>query len=369
VIAAGISNGGGVVLRALEVDRGPPQTRWFDGAVAIEPSVAVRGAGRPLYDYATLASLLQPCAVLAEPDTGVPALAVGAAARAPLEAWCADLAAAGDVSGTDTAARAADARQRLLAAGFGPESLALGALNVATQLWPAIGATYAAALSRAAPGAMPCGLGFAYVGAAGAPRAATDVEWARLYADSNGIPPTGGVALLRQGPDALSVAAAQLPGTARCLRRLFDGPRGRDAALARGLAEIEVEGSAGARPVVVVHGRADSLVLPVHSSRPWVAAALRAAGPGGELRYYELVHAQHFDAFIGLPGMASRYVPTQPWLLAAMDRVHARLSGGAALPPSQVLRARPGQPFGGFPQRPQRDDLIVLRGRTLSVPE
>lgn len=236
MIAAGISNGGGVVLRALEVDRGPPQTRWFDGAVAIEPSVAVRGAGRPLYDYATLASLLQPCAVLAEPDTGVPALAVGGAARAPLEAWCADLAAAGDVGGADTAA------------------------------W-------------AAPGAMPCGLGFAYVDAAGSPRTATDAEWARLYADSNGIPPTGGIALLRQDPDVLSVAAA-----------------------------------------------------------------LRAAG--AELRYYELVHAQHFDAFIGLPGMASRHVPTQPWLLAAMDRVHARLSGGAALPPSQVLR-----------------------GRTLSVPE
>ena len=60
VIAVGISNGGGAVLRAAET-----ADTLFDAVVAGEPNVHVDGhGGRSLYDYATEAALLMPCARL-----------------------------------------------------------------------------------------------------------------------------------------------------------------------------------------------------------------------------------------------------------------------------------------------------------------
>ena len=57
VIAVGISNGGGAVLRAAEADGDD----WLDAVVAGAPNITVAGA-RPLYDYTTEAALLMPCA-------------------------------------------------------------------------------------------------------------------------------------------------------------------------------------------------------------------------------------------------------------------------------------------------------------------
>ena len=84
VIAAGVSNGGGTVLRALERD----QAGWISGALACEPNTMVAGrtdgleihyggrrlkdAGIALCDYSGLHYLYQPCAVLAEGDSAAP---------------------------------------------------------------------------------------------------------------------------------------------------------------------------------------------------------------------------------------------------------------------------------------------------------
>ena len=235
VIASGISNGGAVVLRALELDRGPARDRWFDAAVVSEPNAIVAAAMprlalagqaqagqaqagqgqagqgnagpglagqaaprtvavRSLLDYATLQGLLQPCAVLAETDAAAPFAALTTANRAFHEAWCADLAAHGEVGGSSVETRAADARSRLLEAGIGPGALRLGHFNVQSQLWLSIAVTYLNAAARASVAEAPCGLGFAaVVDARGAPRALTDEEWARLYADGTGIPPTAGI--------------------------------------------------------------------------------------------------------------------------------------------------------------------------------
>src|SRR3546814_11117735 len=53
VIAVGISNGGGAVLRAAELDGD-----WLDAVVAGGPNVYVE-VGRPPYDFPTAAALLQ----------------------------------------------------------------------------------------------------------------------------------------------------------------------------------------------------------------------------------------------------------------------------------------------------------------------
>ncbi len=352
VIAAGISNGGGAVLRALELDR----QGFFDAGVAAEPNVAVEAVAgeiavrqggavqrfrvRGLYDYGSLHGVLQPCAVLAETDPAVPLAAALARSKGMNEAWCADLVRAADISGIDAASQPREARTQLLAAGVHPDALRLGVLNLQSVLWLSVTASYASAYQRAAPGAAPCGLSFAALDAAGRPRALDGLELARVFSDLNGIAPGAGIGIVRAGPEgARSALAAALPDTARCLRGLLP-------TVQPGIAQIQMSADPGRRPVVLLHGRDDGLVSVNHSSRAYATAHWRRGAAAGELRYYEIRHAQHFDAFLPLPGMRGRYVPMQPLLNAALEAVYARLTSGTALPPSQAvsgaLRAEPG---------------------------
>jgi hydroxybutyrate-dimer hydrolase len=127
----------------------------------------------------------------------------------------------------------------------------------------------------------------------------------------------------------------------QCLRALWDD----DARLREGIAATRAGPPSAGLPVVVIHGTADGLVPMAFSSAPYVAAA-RAAGR--DVRYWQVTNAQHFDAFLGLPDYAARYVPLLPYVHAALDRVSAHLDGGAALPADAVIHARPrgvGQPL------------------------
>ena len=59
IIAVGVSNGGGAVLRAAE-----SKDKWLDGVVAISPNIwSAKSGGRALYDYSTDAALWMPCAM------------------------------------------------------------------------------------------------------------------------------------------------------------------------------------------------------------------------------------------------------------------------------------------------------------------
>ena len=129
------------------------------------------------------------------------------------------------------------------------------------------------------------------------------------------------------------------------------------------------------RPVAIVHGRADALIQVNHSSRAYYALA-RSQGATG-LRYYEVQHAQHFDGYLGLPGMGERYVPLNAWLERALTLVDANLRQGEALPASQVVRSRPrgaGLPtlteshLGRLAADPGAD-AVLFDGVRLTVPE
>lgn len=318
IIAAGISNGGGAVLQALEADRG----RFFDGAVASEPNVLVAGAPT-LYDYATLHALLQPCAVLAEDLARIPLGSMVAVGSARHRAWCERLAADGTVEGSDVIAQAADARRRLLASGIGPEGLRLGAVNLQLNLWTAVAATYAQSYLRRTPADAACGIAFSAIDAAGRPRALSDAERLALFSDGTGIAPTGGIQIT-VGGDAAQAAAYDL---ARCLRTLAS----RTEPAAR---QAQLKGRTGARPVVVLHGRADGLVPIGHSSRPYAALA---AAKNPHFRFVEVVRGQHFDALLSLPGMRPDHVPMQPAVDRALDDVRRFLEEGVALPPSATI--------------------------------
>lgn len=403
VIAAGISNGGGTVLRAVEKDR----AGWIDGAIALEPNaivhgrtagVTIGGGGRrvqdfgvALYDYTALHYLYQPCAMLVESDASAPFAAQLAPARPKYEQWCRDLQARGFLPAGDVATAARAARERLRENGILDEGLRLGAFNVALTLWPAITSTYSWAYARYPAWQPPCGVSFAPVDATGRPRGLTEEESVRLFADGTGVAPTGGVMLVAEGADgqrrfanegsvdlAICMAPDRVLDHAR--RSELSLPAGRDELLARvraGQEEIVMTARTGNRPVIVLHGRADSLVPVNHTSRAYYAVNQRDRGERDELRYYELQHGQHFDAFLGLPGFGEHYVPMQAWMLRSFDAMYARLKQGTPLPPSQVLRSKPRATLaasiddgnlGQLRASPGADEIRFEKG-VLHVPE
>lgn len=328
VIAVGISNGGGAVLRAAELEGD-----WLDAVVAGEPNVFVDAPGaRSLYDYTTEAALLMPCAQLHLEGLPQPPLT---AQVAPLwAARCASLAAAGLVEGGDTAAQARSAYERMLAGGWTEGAIRAGALSTGFDLWRAVAATYASAYGRYGVGGHPCGLGFAAQTPEFRPRTATAAEQAAWWSDASGIPPGAGVGLV---DPALAPPDFGLAGL-QCLRALHDGD-GEDARRVQaGIAGTRAQLPRHGFPVVVVHGTDDGLVPMAFSSTPYVAAAQAA---GRDVRFWQVRNAQHFDGFLGLPDYAARYVPLLPYVYAALDRVAAHLDGAGALPADAVIATTP----------------------------
>ncbi|MDQ3495154.1 MAG: D-(-)-3-hydroxybutyrate oligomer hydrolase [Pseudomonadota bacterium] len=328
VIATGISNGGGAVLRAAELDGG-----WLDAVVAGEPNVYVDShQGRALYDYTTEAALLMPCALLHLEGLPQPPLS---ARVAPF--WtqrCASLKDAGLTQGNDTAAQAKSSYDQLRANGWTDEALRAGALSAGFDLWRAVAVTYASTYGRYGVGEHPCGYSFAAQAAEGSPRAATAAQRAAWGAESSGIPPGAGVGIV---DTQLAAPDFTLPGL-QCLRALWNG-QGTDAdRLRQGVAEIRAAPPREGLPVVVIHGTDDGPVPMAFTSAPYVAMAQAA---GRDVRYWQVRNAQHFDAFLGLPDYAARYVPLLPYMYAALDRVWAHLDGGVPLPGDAVIQTVP----------------------------
>ncbi len=126
VIASSVSNGAGAALAAAELDTqglisgvavGEPQIQLVpDARLSVRRGNSVlAGTGKPLYDYTTLANLLQPCAALASPATNVfntinPVIAANR---------CAVLKANGLVIGNTTAEQAGSAMATLVQAQAG----------------------------------------------------------------------------------------------------------------------------------------------------------------------------------------------------------------------------------------------------------
>ena len=406
VLAAGTSNGGAAVLRALERDR----AGWISGAVVLEPNAVVSGrtgglsieyggrrlsdSGIGLYDYTSLHFLYQPCAVLAEHDAGAPFYAETERRRPELEAWCRTLQTEGVLPAGPIERAATAAREALLAAGILPAALALGHFNIATHLWSAITTVYASAYARLPPWQPPCGVGFAATDADGRVRALNDAEAASLWADGNGIPPTMSIALVSRGADgerraANSGSAAEALAFApdRILAHapaaLAALPPGRSellAAVRAGQDEVVMTARLGNRPVMIFHGRADGLIPVNHSSRAYYAINQRDRGGRDELKYYEVEHGNHFDAVLALPGFANGYVPLQVWMVRGLALLIERLRSGSLLPPSQVLRSRPramvagvalplGEEHVGTLRADPGRDAITFRDGVLSIPD
>lgn len=317
VIAVGISNGGGAVLRAAELDGD-----WLDAAVVAEPNIFADAKGsRALYDYTTEAALLMPCAL---PQLGLPAV--------PDQAQrCANAVQAGLIAGADLPAQQKAAYDALHASGWTDEALRAGSLSVMFDLWRAVAVTYASAYGRYAAGEAPCGHSFAAVNADRSARASSAAERAAWWAEASGIPPGAAVNIVDKDPAAALAAL-------NCLRQLWSGDDAAAQRVKKGIAETRAGLPRQGLPLIIVHGLDDGLVPPAFSSAPYVAAAKAA---GRDVRYWQVKHAQHFDAFLGLPQFGALYLPLLPYVYNALDRVDAHLDGAAALPADAVIATTP----------------------------
>ena len=326
ILAVGVSNGGGAVLRAAEL----PDT-GIDAVVAVSPNIQRAGSGRALYDYSTEAALWMPCALNAAAYDGV-LLARPNGGRSPAgDARCASLRKLGWLQADEPAAQAEAAREHLLSTGWTDEALAAGVLSVNFDLWRAVNATYASAYARTGVDAMPCGFSFAVAGPDGQPRAPTAAERAAWWSDASGIPPGNGIAL-RGGvePGADPTLAGNL-----CLRALWDDAA---SAVRAGIAATEATTPRAGLPVIVVHGADDGLVPEAFSGD---AYARLSAHDGATLRYWRVRNAQHFDAFLGLPVLSARYVPMLPYGYRALDAAWKHVTEGAPLPADAEFNTTP----------------------------
>ena len=366
VVASSVSNGGGASVLAAEQDR------WglIDGVAVSEPNVNPRptrrfsirqGDGKPLfrhsrslYDYSTALHLYQGCASLDPAVRDIAPFNFGAS-----EAICDTLAQAGLVEGDTTDERAASA-QAILNDHFGilPEQNLLMPAHWFFQIPQAIAVTYANAYSRSSVLDNACGYSFAAADPDGVPAPLPTAQANALYGTSGGIPPTGGVALINNlapGGALRSLISTPDQNThgALCLRSLGVG---RDAAsgnrltsdlkvlsrrVQHGITEVRANGRLNGRPTIFVTGRSDAILPPNHTSRAYFGLNRLREGRRSQLRYYEVVNAQHLDLLNGFAGFDARYVPLHVYFVQAVELMLDHLRHGSPLPPSQVVRTLP----------------------------
>lgn len=392
VIAASVSNGGGAALAAAEQDT----DNLIDAVVVGEPQVnpqssaslvikrggtAVAAFGKPLFDYTTLAYLLQPCAAYATAAAGSPfqSSVTNTLSQPFATNRCAELASAGLISGTSFQAQADDALAKLHAAGWEAESDLLHASMFAFAT-PAIAVTYANAYAKASVTDNLCGYSFATTNATtGVPEAAATSPMAKIFGNGNGIPPISGVVDLvynnaSGGPVRHSLANNDFAYTgASCLRDLYVN----NATVAASVAAIKVSGNLKHKPAIIVHGRSDALVPVNNSSRTYFGLNRIAEGSQSKLSYIEVTNAQHFDAFVAFAGFNDKFIPMHYYNVQALNMMWNHLKNGAALPASQVVRTTPrgtGAPdittanLPAIATTPSAGDAITFTSNTVNIP-
>ena len=362
VIASSVSNGAGAALAAAEQD-----TQGLISGIAVaEPEVQLApdnrlsvkrgastlvGTGRPLYDYFTFANLMQPCAALVSPTTN----AFNSVNPLVAASRCTALQANGLITGTTTAEQAVSAMAALQAAGWQPESNDLQASHYSLATL-SVGLTYANAYGRFSAKDNLCGYSFAATGTAtsatpNAPVAASAAALATSFGTSNGVPPTLGINIVNNnsvgGPllDAASLSAGGVQdynmAGALCMRELATGTSANAMRVRQGISEVVRTANLRGKPALIVQGRADTLLPVAFTGRPYFGMNKIVEGANSKLSYIEVTNANHFDAFLALPGYGNRLVPLHRYFVQAMDMMYANLKTGAPLPASQVVRTVP----------------------------
>lgn len=377
VIASSVSNGGGASIRAAELDG----SGLIDGVAVSEPNInpvftdafvirqgegdALERHSRPLYDYVTLVNVYQGCANLAEPDAPLNPIAVNPTFRELAVNRCASLRDKGLLESETLEEQAAEAQAIINEAGLLPEQNVVLPSHWFLQVPQAITVTYANAYGRFSVLDDLCGYSFGATDpATGAPVPLSPEAEAALFATSSGIPPTGGIDLVNDlapgGPTSSRLSVSPSTGRADenldgalCLRALATGrdpvsgeplageELGDALRVQEGIQEVLGTGDLGGTPAVIVHGRADANLALNHTSRSYFGLNRVVEGEETNLRYYEILDAQHLDALLPVPGFAAAFIPLHHYLIEALNLMWDHLTEDAPLPPSQVVRAEP----------------------------
>lgn len=388
-IGSSISNGAASALLAAEQDT----KGLIDGVAANEPQiqprtatgysirqngVPVTGQGKWLIDYSTYAALYQPC--------------IASTAAAP--GRCTALVAKGLLTGADLAAQQEDARARLRAYGWLPNSDVLQASHALTTVLVAV--TYANAYGRFSVTDQLCGFTFAPTDATGSPVPFTPAQRAASFATQNGIIGTPIYEASVGGPKAYNLGVSPSTNLADqsldgflCLRALatgIDPVNGnaltgtlaeQSARVRSGAAEVLATGNLHGKPAIIAAGRSDTLMVVNFNSRAYLGLNALAEGPSSKLRYIEVLNANHFDAFTSV--FPQNIVPLHIYLFRALDAMMAHLRNPSVpLPPSQVVRTvtRPDATtpmtvanVPPFVMAPAPGNLINVSGTTVDVPQ
>ncbi|WP_374363425.1 3-hydroxybutyrate oligomer hydrolase family protein [Pseudoduganella danionis] len=388
-IASSISNGGGAALRAAEQD----SQGLISGVAVSEPQVqpatastytvrqggaVVSGYGKALFDYSTYAALYQPC--------------IAALPAAP--GRCTALVAKGLLAGADLAAQQADARARLKAYGWLADSDPLQAAHAGTNVLVAV--TYAYAYGKFSVTDKLCGFSFAATDASGIPVALTAAQRASSFSSQNGIvgnviyeDAVGGARAYQFGVSPSSNLADQSLDGFLCLRALATGVdpvsgaalspalAAQSARVKAGMAEVVASGNLHGKPAIIVQGRSDTLIPVNFASRAYLGLNATVEGAASQLRYVEVLNANHFDSFSNL--LPANIVPLHVYLFRALDAMLAHLRNPAqALPPSQVVRTLVRSDnttpitllnVPALATAPPLTDAIIVSGNTVTVPD
>ena len=403
VIASSVSNGGGASLAAVEQDT----AGLIDGVAVGEPQIQVAGPanatltvtrgttslagfGKPLYDYATLGNLYQPCAALSAQAAGAPGIAFLNAATATNR--CTALRAKGLLTSTTKEAQADESLNILLNAGWQQETIPL---QVSHYLFvtPAIAVSYANAYGRFSVKDHTYRFSFAATGTDGKPTTYSPALLAKIFGTFNGIPPNSSINIVNNNDTANgaildSISVSPSTGTndfnidgAICLRNLYTGSDAAAQRVQSGITEVKRAANLHGKPAIIVHGRADTNTPPAFTSRPYFGANKIVEGAASKLAYIEVDNAQHLDAFISaFPGYDTRFVPIHRYFIQAMDMMYAHLKSGTPLPASQVVRTVPrGGTAGAAPQitaanvppivaTPAAGNAITFAANTVTIP-
>ncbi len=405
VIASSVSNGGASAIAAAEQDT----EGLIDGVAVGEPvleqapnpslvvkqgSKSLAGGGKSLLDYYTLANLYEPCATLSTRAIGSPGLAVVLPSPVISANRCNALKAKGLLTSSTTAEQAEESMDKLLAAGYQPESNVLHASHYALGIPPVV-VTFASGYGKFGVTDRLCGYSFAATDATGKPTTIAAAQLAQVFANANGIPPTATANLVNDnaagGPQLTGISVTPSTGLqdfnvdgAICHRNLVTGSDANAVRVQNGIKETLRSANLHGKPALIVAGRADTQVPVPFNARPYFGQNKIVEGAASKLSYIEVQNAQHFDAFIdnaALPGYDSLYVPLHYYFIQAMDRMWANLTQNTALPPSQVVRTTPrGGTPGAAPAitranvppiatAPLASDAITYSNNTVTIPD
>ncbi len=349
VIAASVSNGGGAVLRAAEID--PEQL--IDAVVAAEPQVnlshqydlltaagATKIKTRTLLELSIHMSLYEPCAALDKSLSTAPFKLNTVLLQAAMQARCAALFQHGLLNSRDLAGQTRESIQRITDLDIDSAALALSQVNTLANMWAAINHSYANSYLKKSAADNLCQSAMSAFTPSGEPRPLSQAELSAMFALSNGIAPGNGIEVAYTDTDnniQSRMAAAPALGLSSqlCFYQLLSQPT-----LQQALGRLIAQPQNNQLPTIILHGQADGTVAINHSSRAYYHQNQSSEQANQSMRYYEIEQAQHFDAFLAYPGFDQQFVPMHPYFEQALDLMYHHLFDGELLPSSQVVKTK-----------------------------